>query len=286
VTEALQGGSELLPYRSFWYHQATVSAYLAYKQTRQDSFKQVAIDLLGRASATSLSCRWLPDVQAHLAGRPVSAVVAQPVQEWFLVLRGLLALLGRVGKRCVPILAEHRTHIQATESKRFEKVLEMLGRLLGAEAKNFIGQEGAPDGLWLFGDWLAFVFEAKTDERDGDGISFSTVRQAGRHEATVRAMKLLPDYVPCKTVVISPRKALDPLAVPHAGEMLYMSRGDIIALFDRASQAFREVRDASSGNTDEVLRERFLSHYTDRKLSMQDVADLLQKTKLAVLPVK
>ena len=61
---------------------------------------------------------------------------------------------------------------------------------------------------------------------------------------------------------------------------------DQIALFDRASQAFREVRDASPGNTDEVLRERFLSHYTERKLSMQDVADLLQTTKLSDLPVK
>ncbi len=35
---------------------------------------------------------------------------------------------------------------------------------------------------------------------------------------------------------------------------------------DRASQAFREVRDTSSGNTDEVLRERFLSHSGDGKL--------------------
>jgi hypothetical protein len=286
VTEALQGGSDLLPYRSFWYHQAAVSAYLAFKQTRQDCFKQAAIDLLGRASSTSLSCRWLPDVQAHLAGRPVSTEVAQPVQEWFLSLRALLAFLGRVGKRCVPILGEQRTNIQATESKRFEKGLEMLGRLLGAEAKNFLGQEGAPDGFWLFGDWLAFVFEAKTDERDDRGISFDTVRQAARHETTVRSMKLLPDYVPCKMVVISPRKALAKLAVPHVGEMLYMVHDDIIALFDRASQAFREVRDASSGNTDEVLRERFLSHYGDRKLGMQNVADLLQKTKLVDLPVK
>jgi hypothetical protein len=111
------------------------------------------------------------------------------------------------------------------------------------------------------------------------------VRQAGRHETTVRSMKLLPDYVPCKTVVISARKTLATLAVPHAGDMLYMSHDDIIALFDRASQAFREVRDASSGNTDEVLRERFLSHYADRKLVMQDVADLLQQTNLDGAPL-
>src|SRR3954447_17736970 len=47
-----------------------------------------------------------------------------------------------------------------------------------------------------------------------------------------------------------------------------------VELVEGAANAM-EVRDASSGNTDEVLRERFLSHYTDRKLSMQDVADLL-----------
>ncbi len=68
--------------------------------------------------------------------------------------------------------------------------------------------------------------------------------------------------------------------------MVYVSHADIISLYDAASKAFEEVRAASGGNTDEVLRERFLQHYKHRKLSMQAVVDFFQKKRLDSLPVK
>jgi hypothetical protein len=286
VSEMLQGGSDLLPYRSFWYHQAAASAFQTYKQTGQEALKQAAIDLLGRASATSHWVRWLPNVQAHLSGKAVKTAASQRSQDWFLPLRRLLEELGRIGKKCVLALAEQRANIQATESKRLEKGLEMLGRLLGAEARNFLGGEGMPDGFWLFGDKLALVFEAKIDGADDSGISQKMVRQAGGHEQTVRAIKLLPDNVPCKTVIISQRTVINKLARPHAGEMYYVSHKDIIALFDRASKAFQDVRAASTGNTDEALRERFFERYQQAGLLMEDVAELLQRMRLASLPEK
>jgi hypothetical protein len=284
VTEQLEGGSDMLPYRSFWYHQAAVSAYLAHRQSGKESFKQAAVDLLGRASATSHGVRWLPDVQGKLGGKPASTLVL-PEQDWFLVLKRLLENLGRIGTRCKKALAENANLIRAKDSKQFEQGLEMLGRLLGAEAKRFT-EDGAPDGFWLFGDWHAFVFEAKTDEGEDGGISLNTVRQAATHEQAVRSKKLLPEYVPCSTVIISPRKAIAALAVASAGDLFYVPHAEIISLYDAASKAFEEVRAASGGNTDEVLRERFLQHYKHRKLSMQAVATLLQKKRLDSLPVK
>jgi hypothetical protein len=284
VTEELEGGSNLLPYRSFWYHQAAVSAFLAFRQSGNESFKQAALDLLGRASATSHGVRWLPEVQGKLGGKPPSTAVL-PEQDWFLALKRLLENMGRIGTKCTKVIAENRSLIQANESTAFEQGLEMLGRLLGADVKRFT-QKGEPDGFWRFGDWHAFVFEAKTDEGKQGGISLSTIRQAATHEQAVRSQKLLPDYTPCSTVIISPRTTIDPLALPHAGKMLYVSHGDIISLFDAASKAFEEVRAASVGNTDEVLRERFLQHYKHRKLSMQAIVQLLQKKRLDELPVE
>jgi hypothetical protein len=261
-----------------------VSAFLAFRQSGNESFKEASLDLLGRASATSHGVRWLPDVQGKLGGKPPSTTIL-PEQDWFLALKRLLEQMGRLGTKCKKALAEHRTLIQAKESKSFEQGLEMLGRLLGAEAKRFT-EDGAPDGFWRFGDWHAFVFEAKTDESKHGGISLNTVRQAATHEQAVRSKKLLPDYVPCSTVVISPRTAIDKLALPSAGEMLYVSHSEVVALFDAASKAFEEVRAASVGNTDEVLRERFLQHYKHRKLSMQSVVQFLQKKRLDALPVE
>jgi hypothetical protein len=284
VTEQLEGGSDLLPYRSFWYHQAAVSAFLAFRQSGNESFKQAALDLLGRASATSHGVRWLPDVQGKLGGKPASTTVL-PEQDWYLALKRLLEHLGRLGSKCKLALAEHRTLIQAKESKSFEQGLEMLGRLLGADSKRFF-DKGEPDGFWRFGDWHAFVFEAKTEESEEAGISLNTVRQAATHEQAVRSKKLLPEYVPCSTVIISPRTTINKLALPSAGKMSYVSHSDIISLFDSASKAFEEVRAASVGNTDEVLRERFLQHYKHRKLSMQSVVQFLQKKQLDALPVE
>jgi hypothetical protein len=284
VTEQLEGGSDLLPYRSFWYHQAAVSAFLAFRQSGNESFKQAALELLGRASETSHGVRWLPDVQGKLGGKQPSAVVL-PEQDWFLALKRLLENLGRIGTKCTKAIAEHRSFIQAKESTLFEQGLEMLGRLLGAEAIRFT-EKGEPDGFWRFGDWHAFVFEAKTDESKREGISLNTVRQTSTHEQAVRSKKLLPDYVPCSTIIISPRTTIDKMALPSVEDMMYVSHADIIALFDAASKAFEEVRAASVGNTDEVLRERFLQHYKQKKLSMQAVVQLLQKKRLDALSVE
>jgi len=283
VTEQLEGGSDLRPYRSFWYHQAAVYAHLAFRQSGKTSFKQATVDMLGRASETSHGLRWLADVKGKIGGLSATPTVL-PEQDWFLSLKHLIETLGRIGTRCKTTLADHRTLITGKKSKQFEQGLELLGRLLGANAKRFT-EDGAPDGLWLFGDWQAFVFEAKTNEDQKGGISFDTVRQAKAHEQTVRSKKLLPDYVPCSTVIISPRTTLDKLALPHAGDIFYVSHTNMIALFDAASKAFEEVRTASVGNTDEVLREAFLQHYKSQKLSMQDTARTLQKKRLDSLAV-
>src|SRR5262249_34846727 len=163
------------------------SAFLAHRQSGALSFKQAAADMLGRASETSHGIRWLPDVRAKLEGAAAPQVTVLPVQDWFLGLKGLLEAHGRVGPQCGKAISQQRDKIHATASNRFEQGLEMLGRLLGAKAQRFT-ENGEPDGFWLFGDWLAFVFEAKTDEDPSGRISLNTVRQAASHEQTVRSM--------------------------------------------------------------------------------------------------
>jgi hypothetical protein len=51
------------------------------------------------------------------------------------------------------------------DAKSFERGLEVLGRMVGAKTHRWDG-DGAPDGLWIFEEWRAFVFEAKHEKAE------------------------------------------------------------------------------------------------------------------------
>jgi hypothetical protein len=160
----------------------------------------------------------------------------------------------------------------------------MLGKLLGGKATRFT-EEGKPDGLWQFSDWWAVVFEAKTMGPGNSGISKANVAQTALHEATVRSDKLIAKDTPCTTVVVSTRGALHKLAVPHAGEIKYVTHATIVKLFDEAADAFRHVRDVAGSSSDENLRHTFVEVYKERKLFLTDIKKHLTATKLSDLPV-
>jgi hypothetical protein len=285
VTEVLEGGSDLKPYRSFWYELAATAAFFAYRQCRNDAFRSAAATHIEKAAGSSVGLKWIGTVLARLTGASAAQANELPFQEWFLELNGLLEELGLFGGKFERTVGAARTNITSTNSKQFEQGLELLGKLLGAEPTRFT-EKGKPDGFWLFDDWHAFVFEAKTMEGDASGISQRTVGQAAQHEATVRSMGLLPKDVPCTTVVISPRTSLDGLARPHVGEMCSVSHADMVRLFDAASDAFDHVRGTAGSSSDEVLRDNFIRVYQERKLFLTDIEQLLGGTRLSSMPIR
>lgn len=284
ITESL-GGDELKPYRSFWHHQAAAAAFLGYRASKNSKLKASAIAHLSRAIGTSAGIRWLAQLHAKLNGTPDVAKDEQlPLQDRFLALNACLEEMDITGTKFQKRLVMARTLIQSPKSRQFEQGLEVLGKFLGAVSKRFMG-DGEPDGLWVFGDWHAFVFEAKTDEEEKSGVSLRSVRQALSHEQTVRSMKLLPPYIPCTTIIVSPRTALHRLAVPHATSLFYMSPNDVAKLFECAAKAFGNVRTTAGNNSQEVLRDNFNAVYEEHGLTLPALKNLLEKVKLSSLPV-
>lgn len=284
ITEALSGGSELKPYRSFWHHQAAAAAYLGYRENKNTSLRASAMSHLSKAIGTSPGVRWLAQMHARLSGTDESKTDHLPLQERFLSLNAFLEQLGISGTKYQKRIVDARTLIQSSKWKQFEQGLEVLGNLLGATTTRFTG-EGEPDGLWVFGDWHAFVFEAKTDEKEQSGVSLNTVRQAKSHEQTSRSMHLLPPYVPCSTIIVSPRTAVHRLAVPHANNIFHMSPNDVVKLFEVCVQAFGHVRTTAGASSQEILRDSFEKVYHEHGLSLPSLKLLLEKTRLASLPV-
>jgi hypothetical protein len=284
VLNALEGGSDLKPYRAFWYHQAATSAFLAWKYSDNETFKQTAVSYLEK-SAASCSLTWIEKLRSELSGNSSKLIDRQlPLQDWFQQIDSLLQQWGISGGRFAKKLTEIQRNIENTKFNSFENGLAILGKMLGAQTHQW-QEDGAPDGLWMFGDWCAFVFEAKTEEKPHKGISLDTVTQAGRHEVRTRADKLIPTFMPCFTVVISPRTTLDKLALPHLKEISYMSHEDIVKLFNNTAMAFERLRASASGNSDEALLENALKFYSEKSVDLQSIQNLLTKTKLKSLSV-
>ena len=150
----------------------------------------------------------------------------------------------------------------------------MLGKMLGARTHQW-SDDGAPDALWIFGDWRAFVFEAKTDQKPG-AVSLAVVRQAATHEARVRADKLIPDYTPCTSVIVSNHTALDRLAKPHVKDIRHMTQADVVAMFKKAAIALEQVRIHAATLTDEALQAQTERMYREKGVGMAEVQAALE----------
>jgi len=286
VLEALEGGEDLKPYRAFWHHQAATSAFLAWHHSKNESFKFTAISKLEKASDTSRNIAWLDGLRSQLSGTTVDdSHRGTSTQDWFLRIYNLLEQWKIVGGNYAKQVSKAHNNIENKEAKAFESGLNLLGQMLGARTHQW-ADDGAPDGLWIFDSWCAFVFEAKTNEKPDGGISLDTVTQARRHEERVRADKLIPLFVPCFTIVISPRTSIHKLSVPHVEEIFYISHNEVVKLFNDASLALERVRAAASGSTEEALQISALQVYSEKSVVPQNVKDRLLKIKLRDLPVQ
>ena len=289
VLDSLEGGSQLKPYVTFWYHQAATSAFLAWKESNKNIFRNSAISNLEEALKTSIENNWINKLFPFLENS-VDENNNLPWLEWFIQISGLLNEWGIVGGKYYQRVAKVQENIKNINAIPFENGLESLGQMLGAKTYKWKKDEqGKPDGLWIFGNLHAFVFEAKTEEGRTEetanyGISLGTVTQAGRHEATVRAEKRIPDFVPCSTVLISPRQKLNEAAINHTQEISYLSHDEMVDLFDRTASVLQLVRSFAPKNTEEELREYAIEVYSERNLGIQDIKNLLLKQKLDDLP--
>lgn len=280
VLAALEGGNDLKPYRSFWHHQAAVAAHLAHRATNDEKFKFAAIDALERASTTSVGIRWLGAIRAQLQAKPAATgPTIYPVREWFQEITALLTIWGISGGRFAKVLAGVQADLESDkDAKAFERGLAAQGKMLGARAHQW-SDDGAPDGLWIFGDWHAFVFEAKTDQKPGTA-SLAVVRQAATHEARVRADKLIPDYTPCTTIIVSNHAAVDRLALPHVKEIRHVTQAGMVAMFRNAGLALEQVRTHAATLTDEALQAQAERMYREKGIGMAEVQAALERVFL------
>ena len=162
--------------------------------------------------------------------------------------------------------------------------MQILGRMLGAKTHKWDDNKdrGAPDGLWIFGSWCAFVFEAKTEKKPENNISLGDFRQASTHEDRVRAEHLITKSIPCFTIIISPKKAIvqEAAILDSANNIFYISHDEITKLSLDCAEALDKIRSIASSSSSEVLTEKILQEYKERNVCAESIKNRLTATKL------
>lgn len=266
------GGTELRPYRSYWHHEAAKSAFLAWKESNQRIYQDSCISHLESAAENSHGLKWLAQLKYRVMGNVnIQSTEIVDVQDWFNNINDLLADWGLIGAKFSRQLSQFKQGIQNPQAEKFEPSLQMLGRMLGLRSISWNrGAQGAPDGLWLFPDNKALVFEAKTGESPTDAISLATLREASTHEGRARQDDYVGDDDICDTVVITRQSTVDNVALQSASELAsklrYISHADVVELSELAAKCIDEVRSLAVTTTPEQLRDKAFDIYRSRRI--------------------
>jgi Type III restriction enzyme, res subunit len=285
VLSCLEGGVEIQPYRSFWQYQAATSAFLAWKNSGEVSFKNSAIKHLRSASVTSTHISWLGKLISEVSGNNNNNDTNHlPIHDCYIEIDELLSKWKIKSSKYDKEVAKVLENIKCTDNTKFELGIQMLGRMLGAKTYKWDDskEQGAPDGLWIFGSWCAFVFEAKTDKKPENSISLGDFRQASTHEDRVRAEHLIARSIPCFTIIISPKKAIvqEVAILDSANNIFYVSHDEIIKLSLDCAEALDKIRSIASSSSSEVLTEKILQEYKERDVCAESIKNRLTATRI------
>jgi DNA polymerase III delta prime subunit len=245
-------------YRSWWLYLAGSAAWLAGEEYSDGASTAKARDLFGRAARTSRSVSWFAGLSrvVESEGRtlepgPLDLVACEAVYR-------RLTVLGFYGGKFDRRMGELMDLVGRRESSAFERGLEMLGELLGFEAVRPNG-EGDPDGVWLLGDRLAIVLEAKSEEAPEHAVSLSVVRQAVSHPSWVRARCRVSSDAEVVNVLVTPRETVDEGAARNAEDLYHVPVKKVRQLAGALEAALRRARsrttEAARDDAVEVIRE-------------------------------
>jgi len=244
-------------YRAWWRYLAGVAAWLAGRELQIDDMADRASRLFAQAARDSRTVAWLARLAYagdHAPSGEVDPEVAATVDR----AHAALSRLGFSGMRFARETGRTLELLDDDHHRSFEQGLEQLGEMLGFDTSRPRGH-GAPDGVWLVSDTLAFSLEAKTEEQHQGTIGSRTAQQAAGHAAWAAINTPLADDAEIVPLLISWREELGEGARAHVDDVLLVSPDSVRALARRVIGALTRVRattgETAPAQTREALRE-------------------------------
>ena len=196
----------------------------------------------------------------------------------------LLRRLGPAGPRFQRRMEEVDSHLKTTDHNIFDQGLVELGELLGFTTWKPQG-EAPPDAVWQLGYDLLFIFEGKSNEAPGDGISVQNCRQTSGHLNWGKAQDDFKDIKASYSILVSPKSSIDEEAIPYSDSVYYLAISDTLRLFETIESALIESRGImTTTNTDE-LGDRVLQILTQKGLTSEGIRTLLTSKLIKDLEV-
>lgn len=272
VSDSLEGGVELRPYRGLWY---ALAGFTAVRADLGPGTANAVDDLLARAVACTPAWVWFfrpasitvptfPNASSDDALSSMAAVRAADE----------LVRLGTTGSRFDRTMNEVRTRLAARDARTFEMGLDALGALLGFDVtERDSKQKAAPDSVWFIPSSIAIAWEAKSNEEPDRPIPIRDVREANGHFDWVRDRLNLRGDDATTVVMASPRSTLDPEAKKYAGRLRYAHVSWVAHLAAEAISVLSAVRRAAGAAGEEVLRQEVLAALRKAKLTPTDIRE-------------
>jgi DEAD/DEAH box helicase len=256
-------GEGVAPYRAWWLYQGGVAAWLGDYSFGEEGMQAVAREHFTRAAAAGRSVSWFAELAYGRLGDGALGKGQEEISADDLAaaerLQHHLATIGLFGgsmHRHADSLVED---LAGTDSKRWESALERLGKLLGFDASRPDGN-ATPDSVWLVSSDLVFVWEAKSEEGEGE-IGARTAQQAAGHITWVRENYPLSEGADIVSIVAIDRDQLADGAEIHAKDLYLFSLDEVRDLARKTLGAVQRIRVYARGADQSDVRTRILAEF-------------------------
>ncbi len=272
VLASLQGIDALKGYRALWNYLAGSAAY-------QANQVQIAQEHYSAAFSCATAVPWLKQIEKFLFNQKQEVSVEVFYGERIERIEGVLEKFGKsTSVKIENYFQAIRKGLLSSASKPFEEAQVKLGRLLGFESGNS-ERSGDPDPWWIFGR-QGVVFEDYTGTGESPVVSKDKTLQAKAHPDTLAAEH---PGVSFSVVFCSTSDKLHTAAVPHTGDVFYISVEDFKKFSEECMITMRALWDAFQSPGDIKWREFAAHKMTQAKLGSDDILARLTSKKLSSL---
>lgn len=272
VTDKLTD-SRLSAYRALWFY---FTGYAAYATSRDNhEFAKVAEKLMSRAVQTCRTVSWFASaLRSMLPSDKLRSVASELETIATEAIADVLQDMGSSGPGFVRKMDEVNRLLQEKDYSKFDRGMLELGRLLGFTSWK-PDSLAAPDCVWQLGNDVAYLLEGKSEASPEGPISVDDCRQASGHLKWASAEQKLKDCRSTFSILVTPRTALDKIAIPHAKGVYLMTPADMARLFERAKAMLSTVRSIMTDELDEEFKERIVSDLVSTDLTPNSIKELL-----------
>ena len=175
---------------------------------------------------------------------------------------------------------------QEKDSKRYERAIESLGKLFGFLSKNYIGKQGAPDGLWVLSSGEGIVFEAKSNKEVKNPVTLKDVRKCATHAGWVKSNDEQFSSMRLITVLLTNQLTIMKDAHSISNDIFVVSLDDLVKLFEKYKSMILELHSAFKRERIEVIYEEIQNSMKDSGFSHQKIIYFFKNNKLKDLKIK